>query len=101
MLVENYQIKGPNGELLLGVDEKNNFNFDLISNEKKELITFKDFFVVGSDLSEGEYTLELIVNNPLLNKKTTLVKKFQMELGDDFEDYKPFDEEYFDEEEFI
>jgi hypothetical protein len=97
MVVENYRIKGPNGELLLDVDEKNNFNFDITSKERKESITFKDFFVVGSDLSEGEYTLELIVNNPLLNKKTTSVKKFQMESGEDFEELD-FNENYFDEE---
>ena len=97
MVVENYRIKGPNGELLLDVDEKNNFNFDITSNERKESVTFKDFFVVGSDLSAGEYTLELIINNPLLNKKTTSVNKFQMELGEDIEELD-FDEDYFDEE---
>ena len=79
MLVENYRIKSPTGEILLEVDEKNNFNFDFNSEETKELITFKDFFVVGEELTEGEYTLELFIENPLLVKKTTLVKKFQME----------------------
>jgi len=97
MVVENYRIKGPNGELLLDVDQKNDFNFDIVSKERKESITFKDFFVVGSDLLAGEYTLELIINNPLLNKETTSVKKFQMDLGEVFEE-TGFDEEYSGEE---
>ncbi len=78
MLVENYRIKGPNDNLLLDVDEKNNFNYDVTSNERKESVTFKDFFVVGSELPEGKYILELLVENPLLVKKTTLVKTFTM-----------------------
>jgi len=60
-VVENYRIKGPEGNILLDVDERNNFNFDIISKEKQELITFKDFFVVGEELVEGEYTLELFI----------------------------------------
>ncbi len=78
MLVENYRIKGPNGELLLEVDEKNNFHYEISSDETKEQVTFKDFFVVGEELPEGEYTLELFIENPLLNKKTTLIKEFKM-----------------------
>jgi hypothetical protein len=99
MLVENYRIKSPEGNVLLNVDEKNNFNFDITSKERKELITFKDFFIVGSELGESEYTLELVINNPLLNKKTTLVKKFKMKRSVEAEDYSEeevygFEEEY-------
>ncbi len=87
MLVENYMVKGPEGNILLDVDEKNNFNFDIISKERQELVTFKDFFVVGEELEEGEYTLELFVENPLLNKKTTLIKKFMIH-PKEFEEYE-------------
>ena len=78
MLVENYQLKGPTGEMLLEVDEKNNYYFEVESKKKTELVFFKDYFIVGAGLEEGEYTLELLMENPLLNKKTTLVKKFEM-----------------------
>ena len=87
MLVENYMIKGPEGDVLLDVDEKNNFHFDIVSKERQELVTFKDFFVVGEELLEGEYTLELFVENPLLNKKTTLIKKFMIH-PKEFEEYE-------------
>jgi len=79
MLVENYRVRGPHGNLLLDVDEKNNFHFDLISNDKKELITIADYFTVGGDLEAGEYTLELVLENPLLDKRATLSKTFTME----------------------
>lgn len=78
MLVENYRVKGPTGEVLLEVDEKNNYYFDLSSRKNKELVYFSDYFIVGAGLEEGEYALELLIENPLLNKKTTLVKKFEM-----------------------
>tara|TARA_Y100000310_G_scaffold128143_1_gene127306 strand:+ start:51 stop:656 length:606 start_codon:yes stop_codon:yes gene_type:complete len=81
MLVKNYRIKGPDGQVLLEVDEKNNFNYDLQSEESKELVTFKDYFFAGEDLPEGEYVLDLIITNPLLDKKTTLSKNFL--LGED------------------
>jgi hypothetical protein len=77
-LVKNYRITGPDGAVLLNVDENNNFYFDGKSNEEKEFVTFKDYFFVGEELLEGEYTLDLIVENPLLNKKTTLSQKFLM-----------------------
>ena len=56
----------------------NSFYFDIDSNEEKELVTFKDYFVVGENLASGDYILELFIENPLLNKNITLVKKFKM-----------------------
>ena len=102
MIVENYRIKGPSGEMLLEVDASNNFNFDLSSNKETEEITFKDFFIVNQGLPEGEYTLELLIENPLLTKKTTLVKKFSVSFIEDFgEDYyqEDFGDNYYDESE--
>lgn len=75
MLVENYRLKDPSGKLLLDVDEKNNYHLNLESAKKQELITFKDYFVVNLGSEEGEYTLELVMENVLLNKKTTLTEK--------------------------
>lgn len=79
MLVENYGVKGPEGMVLLEVDAKNNYYFDLSSKKNRELITFSDYFTAGYDLIPGSYTLDLLIENPLLNKKTTLSKKFILE----------------------
>ena len=46
---------------------------------------FKDYFFIGEELPEGIYTLELVITNPLLDKKTTVVKTFEViYIGDDF-----------------
>ena len=78
LMVENYKIKGPDGSIILDVDAKNNFNFDSKSQRKTEEITFKDYFVTTLQLPAGEYSLELLLANPLLDKKTRTVKKFEL-----------------------
>ncbi len=83
-LVENYRIKDAKGKVLLEADNTDNFYFDKLSNAKTEKILFKDY--VSMDLSDpaGEYTLELLISNAVLNKKSTLVKKFKLfELPED------------------
>ena len=82
IVVENYMILGPQGELLLDVDEENNFHFDVKSNKEKEVVTFKDYFVLRPDLPEGTYTLELVLENPLINKKVRSVQQFTMQRGE-------------------
>ncbi|MDP3734791.1 MAG: type II secretion system protein [Nanoarchaeota archaeon] len=78
IIVENYRIKAPDGRLLLDVDAKNDFYFDAKSRKQRELISFKDYFVVGAELPSGIYSLELVLENPLIQKKTTVVKTFEM-----------------------
>lgn len=78
MLVENYRIKSPDGLILLDVNEQNSYNFNIHSKSKQELISFKDFFIVNPGSDHGQYTLELIIENPLLSKKTTLVKNIMV-----------------------
>jgi len=78
ILVENYQIKDPQGGVLFDTKYGDNFNFEMSSTNNNELISFKDSFVVGSKLLAGKYTLELFVENPLLVKETTLVENFKM-----------------------
>ncbi len=79
MLLENYRIKDPAGQVILDVDQKDNFQFDIKSGEKQELIALKDYFLTSVDAPVGEYTLELIVKNPLLDKQIILVKSFTEE----------------------
>ena len=79
MLIENYRLIDPNGNVLLDVDEKSNYNLDLKSSGDTELIYFKDYFVVNFGAPAGEYTLELLIENPLLTKNAALVKKVRIE----------------------
>lgn len=75
MLVENYRLLAPDGKVILDVDEKNNFYFNQPSSKKTEQVTFKDYFIAGYELADGEYTLELQLENPLLNKNVAIIKK--------------------------
>ena len=77
LLARNYRIKNPNGEVILDVDAKNNYNFDLHSGKEKELVTFADYFTLTDEV--GEYSLDVIVNNALLDKKITATKRFKVE----------------------
>lgn len=79
IIVENYRLRAPNGDLLLDVEGDANFQFDLTSRERQEEVKFKDYFVVADYLEGGEYTLELVLENPLLNKKVNAVEKFRLE----------------------
>jgi hypothetical protein len=74
MLVENYRLLDPVGKVILDVDEKNNFYFNQPSSRKAEQVTFKDYFIAGFELAEGEYTLELWLENPLIGKKVKVIK---------------------------
>ncbi len=74
-LVENYRLLDPTGKVILDVDEKNNFYFTQPSSRKTEQVTFKDYFIAGFGLVEGQYTLELRLENPLIGKKVKLVKE--------------------------
>ena len=81
MVVENYRLMNPEDKILLEVDEKNNFHFDLQSNQDSERVKLKDYFVLGDEEKEGQYTLELLIENPLLNKKVTLTRSFMVKNG--------------------
>ncbi len=78
MIVENYRIKGPDGSVLLDVDEKANFQFNQPSRNRREWVTFKDYFVPSADLPEGKYTLELVLENPLIMKKVEAMYTFAL-----------------------
>lgn len=88
LLVENYRVKKPDGAILLDVEEKNNFHVSRESSSEVETTVFKDYFVLGTSEPEGDYTLELLLENPLLGKKVLLTKHFTVEkpyyLTDDY-----------------
>lgn len=79
LLVENYRVRGPEGNTLLDVEEKNNFYVQAASMQNTEEVTIKDFFIIGSDEKPGQYTLELFLENPLIGKTVTITKTFALE----------------------
>ncbi len=80
-VIKNYRIRGPLGDVLLDVGNDQQYQFDVSSNNDKETVLFKDYFVIPSGLPSGEYTLELVVENPLLTKTATLSEKFVVSSG--------------------
>ena len=78
ILLRNYRIKNPLGEVVLEADQKNVYNFEVASAQDTEEVVFADFFVMGADALPGEYTLDVIVENSLLGKKVTASKKFMI-----------------------
>lgn len=78
LLVENYQLLGPSGEVILSVEAKNNYYYEIESNREKETVYFIDYFILGSDAVPGTYTVNLIINNQLLEKQVVLTETFQV-----------------------
>lgn len=78
MLSRNYRIRNPSGTLVLEAEQKNVYNFELASSKDTEDVIFADFFVMGAEAMPGEYTLDVIMENPLLGKKVTVSKKFMI-----------------------
>ncbi len=77
-LTENYRVKGPDDNVLLEVDDNSNFNFESEGGDKVQKVYFKDFIITEKGDARGKYTLELMMNNPLLEKKAVLVKEFEV-----------------------
>lgn len=84
ILWRNYEIRNPFGEVVLQAEQKNAYNFELSSTKKTENIVFADYFVMGDDAIPGGYTLDVIIENPLLGRKITLTKKFTVIEGEVF-----------------
>ncbi|MBU0470832.1 MAG: hypothetical protein KKA62_01775 [Nanoarchaeota archaeon] len=77
-LIRNYQILNPLGEVVFEADQKNNYFFEITSNKQSEPVVFADYFVMDDDAQLGEYTLKVIIENPLLDKKVMANKKFMV-----------------------
>lgn len=78
MLVENYRLKDASGKVVLEVDNKNDLHVEKKTRDSTEQVYFKDFIVSNAEDTPGKYTLELFVENPLLTKKATLIKEFEL-----------------------
>jgi hypothetical protein len=77
-IVENYQVVSPSGKIVLEAESKNDFNFELNSKKPLESLSFQDYFVINPGGEVGIYTLNLILYNPLIDKKVTLTKNFEV-----------------------
>lgn len=77
LLLRNYRIINPAGEVVLQAEQRNSYNLELVSEKETENIVFADFFVMDEVIS-GEYTLDVIMANPLLDRIVTASKKFEM-----------------------
>lgn len=75
-LMENYYLRGPQGTIVLQVDESKNYHFEEQNLEQEEDIYFKDFIITDEGAESGQHTLELAIENQLLNKRVVLSKQF-------------------------
>lgn len=73
-LLENYVVRGADGTVVAKADS--DLPFEMDSQLNNQQVLFTDFFVVGEELSVGEYVFEMVVKNSLLNQETRLVKEF-------------------------
>ena len=71
---ETYQVYGPDGSLLLSVDDVDDIKYEVTTSESLESIFFHDYFVLGDESPIGEYTLELVMKNPLVSKESAVRK---------------------------
>ncbi|MBI2665020.1 hypothetical protein HYX12_00170 [Candidatus Woesearchaeota archaeon] len=78
IIAENYLLKDPLGKVILDVEAKNDFNFELNSRKEREIVAFKDYFTVYQGAPSGSYTLELVLENPLLGKKVVVTEEVRI-----------------------
>jgi hypothetical protein len=78
MAVENYRLRDPLGKILLEVEEEYDLAIRQASNKRSDSITFKDYFIVEDEAS-GQYTLDLVIENPLIGKRATLREEFNIQ----------------------
>lgn len=76
-LIKNYQVLSENGKVILDLDPKNNFYVNQKSNKLVETLSFQDEFNINPVLEKGFYEVKLIIQNPMLNTKAEIVKRFK------------------------
>src|SRR3989338_7102797 len=68
-LLQNYRIKGPDGTVLLEIDDTRNVLFDQETVKKTEKVYFKDSFITERGDPLGVYTVEIVIYNSLFDKR--------------------------------
>lgn len=74
-LIENYRLLSPSEKILVDADKKDNFHYALASNQNEEVV-ITDSFSLGGNSEVGEYSLEFVIENPLLGKEITITRTF-------------------------
>ena len=77
-LSRNYRLINPLGKTIVEMDDKNEYSFSMDTNKDEETIVFSDYFLTTENYIPGEYILELLVKNPLLNKEIIAKKAFKL-----------------------
>jgi hypothetical protein len=67
-LVENYEVKNPNKQLILAADPKDNYYFEKEVITPIDYIYFNDFVTINSG-EDGEYVATFMVKNEQLGKE--------------------------------
>lgn len=78
-LVESYQVRDPSGVVVLSTTTREALRVEGQSQDSVEQVSFRDYFVIGSDAVAGEYTLELTLENPLFGKEVSKIMRFTIE----------------------
>ncbi len=76
MLLRNYRITSPSGREVLQLDERNTYHLDVQTEKERETVVFSNYFDVSDAGEQGEYLLDVVVENPLLEKKVTVQVPF-------------------------
>ncbi len=76
MLARNYRVLNPSGNVVMEVEERNTYHIDVQTEKERETVVFSNFFKLPEDAERGEYLLDVIVENPLLEKKVTVRAPF-------------------------
>jgi len=75
--LENYLVKDPSGKVVLDVRDKA-LQFEQNTSESTAKTYFKDYLLLENTDPVGKYTLEIVLENPLLGKKVTVAKEFEV-----------------------
>ncbi|MBU1111563.1 MAG: hypothetical protein ABIG93_03665 [archaeon] len=78
ILVENYRLISPSGKVLLEVEEENNYYYETTSNKDEETVYYSDYFILSNEDYPGTYTLDLVIENPMLEKEVVYSKTFDV-----------------------
>lgn len=78
MIARNYRVINPEGNIILDLEQQNSYTFRQESPKESQAVAFADYFTLGNNPQIGQYQIEIIVENPLLNKKVTIIKRFDV-----------------------
>jgi hypothetical protein len=75
----NYRLKDSQDNLIFDFDSGNTYQFSMMSTNTDEQIVTGDLIPTFTSYPTGVYSLDLVVENPLLNKQFTITRQFTLE----------------------